>query len=430
MRMHIIRLTVLVMFVTACGGLLPPVDTPLRVVTVAPTQVLPSPQVTTQFPSNSPTPPETTTLRLWLPPQFDPAADTKAGGLLKSRLDQFAKRRGINLSVRVKAINGAGGLMESLTTTSAVAPSALPDLVALPRDLLETAALKGMLHSYDNKTTILDEKDWYVYSHELARVQDSIYGLPFAGDALLLVYDRKAVPVPPVDWATTLTSGWPLVFPASDPNALFTITMYQADQGIVRDEQGRPVLDAAILADVLTFYSGALGVGVMPDRLAQYQSDQQVWEEFLEHQSNLAIAWSSSYFSNQTLEAGIAPIPTPDGTPFTLATGWVWALAARHGENYELAVELAEFLVDKQFLTDWTVEAGYVPVRSSALVGWSDASLRTILDQIAGSAHAIPSYDILTGIDTPIQQAVVQILKGQNDPVSAAQAAAVSLTGP
>jgi multiple sugar transport system substrate-binding protein len=428
--MRILCLTVLGMIVIACEGILPPVATPLRVVTVGPTQVSPSPQVTMQFSSISPTPPVTTTLRLWLPPQFDPSADTKAGGLLKARLDEFTKRRGVNLVVRIKAISGAGGLIESLTTTSAVAPSALPDLVALPRDLLETAALKGLLHSYDSRTTILDEKDWYIYSHELARIQDSIYGLPFAGDALILLYDRKAVPVPPVDWATVLTSNSPLIFPASDPNALFTITMYQADQGSVRDEQGRPVLDAAVLADVLTFYSGALGVGVIPDRLAQYQSDQQVWEEFSEHRANLVVAWSSSYLSNPMIEAGIAPIPTPDGTPFTLATGWVWALVGRHDEQYELAVELAEFLADSQFLADWTVETGYMPVRSSALEGWSDESFRVVLDQIASSARSIPSSDILTGIDTPIQQAVVQVLKGQNDPVSAAQAAAAIFTEP
>jgi len=430
MRLLILWLTILTVLLTACEGVSPPVETPLQLVTSEPTQYSPSPQVTLQSSPITVTPPEPETLRLWLPPQFDPAAETPAAALLQARLDEFSERRGVNLVVRIKAVSGAGGLLDSLTTTSAAAPSVLPDLVVLPRDLLETAALKGLLHSYDNHTVVLDATDWYVYSQELARIQDSIYGLPFAGDALLLAYNQKAIPTPPVDWGMTLTSKLPLIFPASDPQALFTITMYQANQGVVRDEQGRPFLDPMVLSEVLSFYSGARGVGVMPERLAQYQSDQQVWEEFLEQRANMVIAWSSSYLSSHPEDASIAPIPTPDGSPFTLATGWVWALAARQEEHNELAVELAEFLTDSQFLANWTVEIGYLPVRSSALDGWSNASLKALLDQIAISAHLYPLSDILSGIDAPLQQAVVQVLKGQNDPVTAAQAAAASLTGP
>jgi len=430
MRLPILWLTILAVLMTACEGISPPVETPLQLATSKPTQYPPSPQVTMQSSPVSPTPPELETLLLWLPPQFDPAAGTSASGLLQARLDEFSERRGVNLVVRIKAVSGVGGLMDSITTTSAAAPSALPDLVALPRDLLETAALKGLLHSYGGQSVVLDATDWYVYSQELARVQDSIYGLPFAGDALLLAYHQNAVSVPPVDWAMTLTSNWPLVFPASDPQALFTITMYLANHGAVSDDTGRPFLDSLVLSEVLTFFSGARGVGVMPDRLVQYQSDQQVWEEFLEQRANLVIAWSSSYLSSQPVDASIAPIPTPDGTPFTLATGWVWALAARQEEHYELAVELAEFLTDSQFLAKWTAEMGYLPVRSNALDGWSDASLQALLDQIAISAHSYPLSDILSGVDTPLQQAAVQVLKEQNDPVTAAQAAAASLTGP
>ena len=168
----------------------------------------------------------------------------------------------------------------------------------------------------------------------------------------------------------------------------------------------------------------------MPDRLVQYQSYQQVWEEFLEQRADLIVAWSSSFLSSRPSDASIAPIPTPDGKPFTLSTGWVWALVARQEEQYELAVELAEFLVESQFLERWIVEIGYLPVRSSALDGWSDVPLKALLDQIAISAHLYPSSDILSGINSPMQQATIQVLKDQYDPVTAAQAAAASLTVP
>ena len=46
----------------------------------------------------------------------------------------------------------------------------------------------------------------------------------------------------------------------------------------------------------------------------------------------------------------VAPIPTPGGKPFTLATGWVWALAGRDEAKRKLTVELAEFLTEPHFL--------------------------------------------------------------------------------
>jgi ABC-type glycerol-3-phosphate transport system substrate-binding protein len=430
MRYQVIGLTILAAFIAACVIIPSPVETPLHLATLKPVQNTPSLSLTRETSPVTPILPETETLRIWLPPQFDPASDTPAGKMLQSHLEEYRQRRGVNLEVRIKTVSGLGGLMDSLSTTSAAAPSALPDLIALPRDLLETATLKGLLHSYNGLTTILDAADWYVYSQELARVQDSIFGLPFAGDALIQAYDQNTISTPPADWAMTLTSGWPLLFPASDPQSLFTIAMYQADHGVLVNEQGRPFLDSKPLSEVLTFYSSARGLGVMPENLTQFQSYQQVWDEFLAHRANLVIVWSSSYLSNQLMESSIAPIPTPDGGSFTLASGWVWALAARQEEHYELAVELAEFLTEEQFLANWTGEIGYLPVRSSSLVGWSDASLQTILNQISTSAHLIPSSVFLSGIDTSLQQAVVQILKGQNDPVTAAQSAASSLTEP
>ena len=92
-------------------------------------------------PAISPTPESPLKLRLWLPPQFDPASDSPAGRLLQARLEQFQRSNPrVLIETRVKAVNGPGGLLDSLTTARAAAPEALPDLVALPRDLMETAA--------------------------------------------------------------------------------------------------------------------------------------------------------------------------------------------------------------------------------------------------------------------------------------------------
>ena len=62
------------------------------------------------------------TLRVWLPAEFDPSSATPAGDLLKARLDEFATQNpGVRIDVRIKAIQGPGGLLESLVTASAAA---------------------------------------------------------------------------------------------------------------------------------------------------------------------------------------------------------------------------------------------------------------------------------------------------------------------
>jgi len=435
MKPHCLFLIILTVVSAACSGIYLQQETPISNPNT--TQADSLSLTESSFPpvtqpssiTISPAPKEST-LRIWLPPQFNPSDESPAGELLLARLDEFSKRREVEVEIRIKANSGTGGILDSLTTASSAAPLSLPDLVAIPRDLLEIASLKGLLHSLDDQTTALDSPDWYEYSKDLARLQGSIFGLPFAGDALILAYHPQAIPEPPVNWSGVLTINRPFIFFASDPQALFTIAMYQANQGAVRDEQSRSSLDSKVLNEVLTFYFGARGVGVMPDFLTQYQDDQQVWEDLLENRADLVVNWASLYLNNQLESIAIAPIPTPAGAPYTLATGWVWAVAAHQGEDYSLAVELAEFLTDDQFLVTWSASAGYLPVRPSTLEGWTDTSLQLILNQIALSAALYPTSDELSVIAPPLQQAVIQVLKGQVEPFDAAQAAAESLSSP
>jgi ABC-type glycerol-3-phosphate transport system substrate-binding protein len=254
--------------------------------------------------------------------------------------------------------------------------------------------------------------------------------LPFAGDALVLVQRSDVGLVSPVDWATVLELQKPLGYPAADPLALFSIALYQAKGGEVRDEQGRPFLDAVILSEVLEFYTQAVEVGVMPYWLTQYQADEQIWEAFQENQADVVATWISHFLAEPLENASIAPLPTPNGDLYTLADGWVWGLSTRQDEHTELAVELAEFLTASSFLAAWTDAAGYLPPRSTSLKAWSEASLQETIGPISGSAHLLPTADVLTSVGVPMQQATVQILKQQDDPVTAAQAAAASLASP
>lgn len=377
---------------------------------------------------------EGATLRIWLPPEFDPAGNTPASQLLKDRLEEFeAQNPGIDLEVRVKALDGSGGLLDGLAAANAAAPLALPDLVLLPRPLLESAALKGYLHPFDNLSSIEEDSDWFDYARQLAQLKDSTYGMPFAGDAMLVAYHPSMVGGIPNNLEDTISSGEVALFPAADPQALFTLSTYLATGERLQDEEGRPLVDEETLHNLLEIYQSASQAGVMPYWLTQYSNDEQVWDDFTSGQFPMAVSWASTYMEHQSATVGdlsLAPLPTLDGTPFTLATGWSWALAGQDQGRRELGARLAEFLVEKEFLSAWTYAAGYLPPRLDALQSWPEADLRRVFERISHSAQLMPPADLISSTGLAIEQAVVDVLKAQSDPKNAAQAAVEKINQP
>lgn len=430
MRSTYLMLALCVFFITGCAVLAPTEEISVSEGSTTPISTIIVPESTDQPPSETSTP-GPVSLLIWLPPELDPESDSQAGRILQERLDEFSQLRpDVSVEVRVKAKDGPGGLVDSLNTASAAAPLALPDLVALPYEDMQASALKGLLHPYDGLTTILSDNDWYDYAQELAHLQNSIFGLPFAGDAQVLVYRSTSPEVPPHNWETALQTPGPYVFPAADPSALFTLAQYQANGGSIQDDQGRPFLEQEQLTEVLTFYQQAEAVNFMPFWLTQFQTDDQVWDSFLEYRTNMVVTWSSRYLEEPFADTELAPILTPNGRLFTLADGWVWALTTAKPAHHELSTRLAEFLTESSFLAQWTEALGYLPPRPSSLRSWSNVSVKSQLDRISSSAHLLPTQDILSSLGPALEAATVDVLKQQSDPVSAAESAINSLSGP
>jgi multiple sugar transport system substrate-binding protein len=382
----------------------------------------------------TPEPTGATVLRIWVPPEFNPATNNAASQLLNARLQEFIKTKpDLRLDVRVKAAEGEGGMLESLVATNVAAPSAVPDLVLLPRSMLESAALKGLLYPFDGLTSLLDDPNWYDYARQQARIQSSTYGIPFAGDAMTLVYRPTFTETLANNLEDLLSLGEPLIYPAADPQSLFTISLYMAAGGSLQDNQGRPMLDRDTLVRIFEFYKQASEAGMMPTWLTQYSNDSQVWDAFLGNQYHMAITWASTYLSYQLATPGdlaLFRLPTLSDVPFTLATGWSWALSSQEAGRRSLAVELAEYLADTDFLAQWTSVAGYLPPRKDALQRWPNEQLRNTIDQISSSATLIPPLDMLSSIGPAMQQALISVLKAQSDPQSAAQAVLSQINRP
>lgn len=371
-------------------------------------------------------------LHVWVPPQFDPAGPGRAGALLRAQLDAFmASHPDIYIDVRVKSASGPGGLLESLTTASAAAPAAVPGLIALSRSDLEAAAVKGLIFPLDELSSAMEESDWYPYARQLASLQESVFGLPFAGNALVLLFRPSAIgSEPPMTWEEVLERGVPLIFQAGDPQAMVTLTLYRSAGGGVQDAQGRPALNPAILADVFELYQRGSRSGIFPASIAQYQSTGQAWQAYREGQADWVITWSSNYLGELPADTSATVLPPLDSDNLTLATGWVWALSDQDPVRRRASVELAEFLVESDFLSEWSAAAGYLPTRPSALAGWPNESLQPFIAQVVLSAQLRPANELMASLGPVLLEGTLSILKDQGSPVQVAQTAAEKLGTP
>ncbi len=370
-------------------------------------------------------------LNLWIPPKFDPQGDSAAGQLLADRLKEFTSRRsGVIIETRVKDVEGPGGIADTLRTANAAAPLALPDLVALPYKTLQSATADGLLHPFDGLTAVMDDPDWYEYARQFSHIQNSVFGIPFAGDALLMVYRPEIIESPPANWTALAELAEPLAFAAASPEALFALTLYRASGGQITDADGRPTLELTPLSEVLTFFSQGSRSGYFPFSLTQYETQDQLWSAYQEQQANMIITWAARYLQSPLEDSTLAGIPTTTSIPFTTGTGWAWALSSSDPQRQKLAAELAEFLTTAQFLAEWDAAAGYLPPRPSALSSWENNPQRNLLIQVSQSAQLIPANEILSALSPALSSSTINVLKEQTDPATAAQSAVDMLLTP
>ena len=394
------RLLVLsIFFLSAgCSSLAPLLVTP----TPAPVeQATATPQIfstTTALPDS-----QARILRVWLPARFDPNAETEAAALLKQRFTEFeAQHPGLEIEIRIKAETGETDLLNSLSITSAAAPTALPDLVALPRPALESAALKGFLHPMDGLSTALENVDWYGYARDMGHIQNIGYGLPFAGDAMALACHSGIENVE--NWQAVFRAKNTLAFAAGDPQGLFGLLLYISAGGELQDAGGLPSFDEEKLTQVLTWAADGVFVGSILPSLKNVVTSEDVKKTYDAGSVDMAVTWASIPPADGTL----APIPGLGDSMYAFGTGWVWSLAGSNPENQQLAIELAEYLTAVDFIKEWTLESGYLPVRPSSVV-----ETDSVVASIAESAYMIPSDEELQVLGPLMQEALVRVLNGE-----------------
>lgn len=410
---RVIRLThfALILLLVGCSSLASLLSTPTPVPVLEATSTPQAiPTSTAPVTQNQPR-----ILRVWLPPHFDPNAETPSAALLKQRFTDFeSEYPGIQIEIRIKS---ESDILNTLTVTSNAAPEAMPDLIALSYSDMQSVASAGFLHPLEGLTSLLQDPDWYTFARELGHLKNTEYGIPFASDVELSVFRPAVFEEPPSTWEGLFESGTYMVFPISDPKALLSLSLYLSAGGTLVDDQSTITLDEDTLVKVFAFYEQALETETILQQTRDFQTDTQSLQFFREGGADLAIILASSDI--QTLSGSYSPLLGLGNTHYSLGDGWVWALAGSNAENQPLAVELASYLVDSEFMSDWTRAYGILPTRPHALSGWDGDALKTSIDEVLQSAHPMPPKNIVSVLGPLLQAALIRILNGEQPDVAA-----------
>ena len=373
---------------------------------VAAVEQLPTPIIT----------PEYFDMAIWLPQQFDPDDGSEAAALINHRFQEFSENNPkVNLRVRVKPAAGPGSILETLTNASAVAQDALPSLILISRSDLVQAASKNLLIPIEGLSGVTDENDWFDISRELSIYQGSLYCVPFAVNALGLVYKNIAFDNDQPTWEEMIRQSEKLFFASGDPEALTSVALYQSAGGVITSKSGQPDLETNALTSVLSAYAAAARNNRISSSVQDYQTDDQVWDAFLSSKKSSALTWTNHALA-EPKTFGLAMLPTLGNEPFTLAGGWMWCMTEPHEQDRIYAVTLAEFLVEPDFLASWAPISGYLPVRPSTISGFAGKELQNTISKILLSAHLRPDKFQISEIGAEIKIAISEVLQKQNSP--------------
>jgi len=385
---------------------------------------------TPQMLQPSPTPKRS--LTIWLTPTFAPDPSTPAGSLLEERLIAFQQTNpGISVIVRLKEERGPGGLLETLLAAHNVAPSVLPDVIAIDPIALNSAALKGLLIPLDGLVTQPNSPEWY--DHALSTTYDfgSFFGLPFASDAEVLAYKTDRYPEAPSSWSDLLTSSATFIFPAGDPNAAFTLFQYMALDGPLYDGNGMPTLDPVLLNDLLTFYHSAHVSGVLPTSIFQHLSPTDTWDSMKSDQVSSAVAPLSSIMAEGNPETITAvPLPARTQPGISPTETWSWAIVTPDPVRQSLASELITWLTQPDFLGPWTYALGMLPPTTSSLALWPEGAEAALVSSLVTVTQPRPTAEELATFGPILHMAVEAVVLGGVTPTEAARNALEELRSP
>lgn len=391
------------------------------------------PQPTIELPGEAQNP-ATLPLRLWIPPEI--GARTEAGAQeLVSQIRAFqTSQTNTGVTLEQKPVEGAGGMLNYLQTGRAVAPSVMPDIVAVPTALLNESRYRDLFYPLG---PLIDpsfiEQIYPAPANQVLR-GDQIYGYPFATIGLTNLIFNPAVVTEtvPLQWTKLISDfNQTVVFPAdSREGAMLGLQFYLAEGGNLLDSEGKAILEAEPLARALAT------IGTRKENLLQSHQLKTLDEAWQYHQLGLSdFMWTRSEFllSRRALDPSLATsqefaaVPGVSDPLIPLTTSWAWAITTADPVRQALAAELIQFLTVPDNLANWSSRSNVLPANRTAmdLLSSQDPYLEFSAMEME-RAQAMPVLETSRLMDV-MGDAVFQVLTTETSPVLIAEQAVASL---
>ena len=372
------------------------------------------------------------TLRVWLPPEI--ALSTEEGAaILNAQLAAYrSNHANLQLIVEQKAVSGQSGILNYLRTGRTVAPTVLPDLIAIPIDQLTPALTEKLIYPIDGLIGTALLEDLYPAALHLVLKENQVSGYPFILTGLPhLAYNSETVTdTIPTRWQTFTTMPNSFIFPANGiMGGLLALEFYLDAGGSLTNEAGQAAFQVEPLATALQQLFTAKSNGFILDQSSNYSTQLETWQLFRAGTADFTLSSSEQYL-RQRDENGqflVTAVPGLQQPLTPLLNGWAWAITTNDPARRALAGELLVSLIASDQLGEWSYASDFLPARQSALAFWpeEDAYVAFAREQL-NRAVAMP-FSTTSNSMTILNNAVFDVVTLAKTPQLAAEEAAAAL---
>lgn len=423
---------IVIIAVTGCATNASPLPTPVLAtpVRVVNATTLPTPAALATSAAPIRTPITTTgaiTLTLWTTEDLAPGT-TPAGRILRNQFDAFtAANPNIHIDIVLKKPYGKGGVLDFLSTTSAVVPEQLPDLATLDISQVPEAAAAGILQPLDPLLSSDIKGDFFPFAFQAAQYQGKWVAVPFTADIEHLVYSKAIVKKVPQTWDDVLKQKNTLLLPVGGDNAF--LIQYLALAPLF-DANNQWALDANTASQVLNFFKRTHDLSMMPDTAIGLKSSEEAWPLFATGKITMTQASASRYLAERDKlpDAMYAAVPTRDGKVAAVATGWAFVIVTSDPVRQAAAARFVQWLVQGEHLAPWLRTARRLPASRSALILSVDPiDYSTFLREPLERAAYLPPNAAYGKAADAWRAAIAAVWKGQTTPDEAARGIVTAL---
>ena len=331
-------------------------------------------------------------------------------------ISAFEQEKGVKVEIIPKLPRGEGGLLDALSKTKPVAPSVLPDIVALPFQDVPIAVNEDLLQPLDTLFPAATTEDYYPFALHAGQAEGSWMAMPFAANFEHLAFQPAALSDPPVSWNIILSSATQYTFPAGGSDSAWTDALLLHYLSTVPEGE-TPQRNKQALRRQLDFYEGLFRGGFVDASILQISSPKGSWEQALQGAAPLAETTASLWLSQREEATFLrfGPTPTQDGQARYIIHGWAYALITADETHQALSIELISKLIETQTLADWSFQAHVLPARRTALHKWPADDFRDFTNEAMEKGSLMPEFTQDEEMAKSVHQAARAVLSGEMD---------------